>query len=372
LNGFNFEESAGSHQDDENIGTFLDEFEFDGSNDGESDSFFEQDEDNIGTFVDEFIEDNFSDDEFGNSTDSLFFGQDLEDEDFSNEFNDPADGLFLGQRGEEGIFSPGFDENLNSEFEEPTDKLFFNQNENVGSFLDEFDRDDSANDRTLFFEPGEENVGTYLNEYVGDNLRDNQFENPTDSLLLGQENEFYGNEEESYEDIITHALERAELLRIRDEEIEFTEEELEAFKEIAVQMDEEAMLENNPAGDFLAALALFPGVGIANRGFNGRSINTVAETQAFAARISTAKQWSFGGHKSELQWSNRMQSRGWTNKEIVETIRNGKPFPAQNKVNPGNGATRYENPETGKFLVVDDVTNELIQVSRKGDFFPSK
>ena len=44
----------------------------------------------------------------------------------------------------------------------------------------------------------------------------------------------------------------------------------------------------------------------------------------------------------------------------------GQCFPAVNKVNPGNSATRYVHPTTGRSVVVDDVTHEVIHVGGDG------
>ena len=82
--------------------------------------------------------------------------------------------------------------------------------------------------------------------------------------------------------------------------------------------------------------------------------------------------WTLGAHKSTTRWNNQMQSRGWTNEEITITIQNGKQYPAPNMPNPINGATRYENAVTGKFVVRDNTTNEILQISRpSSDFKPS-
>lgn len=45
----------------------------------------------------------------------------------------------------------------------------------------------------------------------------------------------------------------------------------------------------------------------------------------------------------------------------TRTIREGKAYPAPNKVNKLNSATRYELDED--FVVVDDFTKEILQVS---------
>jgi hypothetical protein len=47
-------------------------------------------------------------------------------------------------------------------------------------------------------------------------------------------------------------------------------------------------------------------------------------------------------------------------------MQKGQQFKAVNNVNPGNAATRYVNPQTGRSVVVDDVTREVIHVGGDG------
>ncbi len=61
-----------------------------------------------------------------------------------------------------------------------------------------------------------------------------------------------------------------------------------------------------------------------------------------------------------------MQKRGWTPAQITEAIRAGQLFPAPNLVNPGHAATRYVHPTTGRSVVVDDVSSEVIHVGGDG------
>ena len=61
-----------------------------------------------------------------------------------------------------------------------------------------------------------------------------------------------------------------------------------------------------------------------------------------------------------------MSQRGWTPGQITEAIQNGQGVPAVNLVNPGNAATRYVHPTTGRSIVVDDVTEEVIHVGGDG------
>jgi hypothetical protein len=62
-----------------------------------------------------------------------------------------------------------------------------------------------------------------------------------------------------------------------------------------------------------------------------------------------------------------MAQRGWTPDQITEAIQNGPKFSATNNVNPVNPATRYVHPTTGRSVVVDNVTGEVIRVG--GDVF---
>ncbi len=61
----------------------------------------------------------------------------------------------------------------------------------------------------------------------------------------------------------------------------------------------------------------------------------------------------------------QMETRGWTEESIQEAINSGEQIRAVNKAT-GNPATRYINPTTGKSVVVDDVTKEVIHVGRAG------
>ena len=58
-------------------------------------------------------------------------------------------------------------------------------------------------------------------------------------------------------------------------------------------------------------------------------------------------------------------SRGWTTQEILDTVQNGKEYPAINNAT-GGPATEFVNSVTGRFVVVDNVTGQILQVSRSG------
>ena len=76
--------------------------------------------------------------------------------------------------------------------------------------------------------------------------------------------------------------------------------------------------------------------------------------------------WIFGTFKSKAKWLNQLSKRGWTPEQITEAITKGKSFNAVNKVNRGNSATRYIHPKTGKSVVIDDVTKEILHVGGPG------
>lgn len=75
-----------------------------------------------------------------------------------------------------------------------------------------------------------------------------------------------------------------------------------------------------------------------------------------------ATSWRLGSHKSDTGWANRMRDRGWTNDTITEAIAYGRRFPAPNKVRPQGTATRYVHPRTGKSVVVDDQTYDVLHI----------
>lgn len=80
--------------------------------------------------------------------------------------------------------------------------------------------------------------------------------------------------------------------------------------------------------------------------------------------------WVYGRFKSPQRWANQFTKRGWTEQQVTDTIRYGREYPAPNKVNQTNKATRYEYKS--KFVVRDDKTKELLQVSDKVEFIPNE
>lgn len=118
---------------------------------------------------------------------------------------------------------------------------------------------------------------------------------------------------------------------------------------------------NNEVVEGAITSAPIPGLGMIGAG--GRSITRAAE---IAIRTERAAKWIMGNNKTPVKWANRMAKRGWTEQQITEAIQGGRSFPAQNAVNAGNGATRYVHPSTGRSVVIDDVTNEIIHVGGNG------
>lgn len=95
-----------------------------------------------------------------------------------------------------------------------------------------------------------------------------------------------------------------------------------------------------------------------------RGPKLIAAWRNWVLRREVSQSWKLGSHKSPKKWSNRLEKGDWTPEQITKTIKEGKAYPAPNKVFESNTATCYVLD--GKFVVVDDVTNEIIQVSAPG------
>lgn len=94
-----------------------------------------------------------------------------------------------------------------------------------------------------------------------------------------------------------------------------------------------------------------------------------AQTGTAAKPRSTqteSRPWSWGGHKSSAKWRNQMAKRGWTEQQITEAVRDGKAFNAPNNVSPANGARRHVHPTTGRSIVVDAKSGELLHIGGDG------
>jgi SPP1 gp7 family putative phage head morphogenesis protein len=95
-----------------------------------------------------------------------------------------------------------------------------------------------------------------------------------------------------------------------------------------------------------------------------RVTRLITAWRLWAREEESLRPWQFGKHKSEIKWANRLRKGNWTPEEINNTIRNGVAHRAPNNINKLNSATRYQLGD--KYVVVDDVTNELLQVSGPG------
>lgn len=78
------------------------------------------------------------------------------------------------------------------------------------------------------------------------------------------------------------------------------------------------------------------------------------------------RHWRLGGNHTAEQWHNKLRQRGWTPSQITEAIEHGQPQAATNNINPHNGATRYVHATTGRSVVRDDSTGEVIHVGGDG------
>ncbi|KAB2927752.1 MAG: DUF4157 domain-containing protein [Leptonema illini] len=83
-------------------------------------------------------------------------------------------------------------------------------------------------------------------------------------------------------------------------------------------------------------------------------------------KLPKTKVWRFGKHHTEVQWKNKMSKRGWTIDQIAEALESKESYPAVNNLRPGNSATRYVHPETGRSIVIDEITREILQVGGDG------
>jgi RHS repeat-associated protein len=81
----------------------------------------------------------------------------------------------------------------------------------------------------------------------------------------------------------------------------------------------------------------------------GSAVKGLFSAASKAITKFTAKEsanWVYGSFKSEAKWASQMAKRGWTEKQITQAIKSGKPYDAINYVNKANSATRYVHPTT--------------------------
>jgi hypothetical protein len=67
-----------------------------------------------------------------------------------------------------------------------------------------------------------------------------------------------------------------------------------------------------------------------------------------------------------------MAERGWTSEAISDAIEKGESFAAENLVNKGNEARRFVHPATGRSVVLDMQTREVIHVGGDGFKYPRR
>jgi hypothetical protein len=88
--------------------------------------------------------------------------------------------------------------------------------------------------------------------------------------------------------------------------------------------------------------------------------------KGYLRALGILKKWKFGKFKSMNKWINQMAKRGWTEKQISEALKSDEFYKAINNVHPNNPATRFVHPVTKRSVVIDDVTNEILQIGGDG------
>lgn len=99
---------------------------------------------------------------------------------------------------------------------------------------------------------------------------------------------------------------------------------------------------------------------------NALTTEGAAIEEAVVGESCAYKTWSLGSNHTAKQWENMMAKRGWTPQSISEAINLGRPEPARLKWAPYNPATRYYHPDTGKVVVRDNITGEVIHIGGPG------
>ncbi len=90
--------------------------------------------------------------------------------------------------------------------------------------------------------------------------------------------------------------------------------------------------------------------------------------EMFIPTFSWLKYFKFGGkifYKLTAKITKQMTKRGWTEKLISKTLKSNITRTATNK-SSGNKATAFFAKD-GSYVVKDDITNEIIQVSNRAD-----
>ncbi|MGH9407351.1 MAG: RHS repeat-associated core domain-containing protein, partial [Terriglobia bacterium] len=98
-------------------------------------------------------------------------------------------------------------------------------------------------------------------------------------------------------------------------------------------------------------------LGAALEGVGGAEEETAAAMEAKAGP-------ALGRLSPKIQ--NQMATRGWTRQDILDVFEKGEQTQVVDRTAGGAPATQYLDPETGQFIVVNDKTGNVIQVSGPG------
>lgn len=94
-----------------------------------------------------------------------------------------------------------------------------------------------------------------------------------------------------------------------------------------------------------------------------RSARIIAAFRQWIERGARNTTWYYGAHKSARRWGNQFENRKWTPQKVTHMIKWGTKYPAPNYVKPGNPAIRYQDDKTGQYVVRDETTREILQIS---------
>jgi RHS repeat-associated protein len=114
--------------------------------------------------------------------------------------------------------------------------------------------------------------------------------------------------------------------------------------------------------DNVNAFAVQVGIQV-GAGALGRAIGAGIES-VLAARAAKAAEAVVDLDNLTNKIVRRMTQGGWTKQDILDAIKNGKAYDAANKAT-GGAATEYVT-SSGKFVVIDNTTKQVLQVSRPG------
>jgi RHS repeat-associated protein len=120
-------------------------------------------------------------------------------------------------------------------------------------------------------------------------------------------------------------------------------------------------------GDLAPITGMPPSPGI-GRGLNYLNI----ARQIFGRGSQIMKfQGNFVLNPGWKNWATYMSKRGWNFNEIQQTLTKGKwsPHTGNNYLNPGNSMSIVTDPKTGKSLIIDNISKEIIQLGGKGWIF---